>query len=484
MEVGQVKRGLACECRCPGCGESLLARKGEVKAQHFAHSSGAECATGAETSLHLAAKQLVKERLWIQLPPVEVTATRDDPQCGLFQAHKTFGAGGEWRFDDVVLEMTVGNIRPDAVGFAASVGHAVEIRVTHKVDEEKQSHLVSLGMPAIEVNLAPMVGKVFSFESLEAVVLRSTDNKTWLFHPSQAEWEALLLSDFEAWRKVRLAELFNASLHKAQSAPASPPSLKDVYQAANAKYRALTDSEKWTLLESQLGIARRMFPSHLRVALREGGDSVAANSELWQGALFAQFILGSPKRPTLGKRMPSDATLGIWLAQRFGVSGRTPDAPARAARSYLNYLKACGFLRWQAGGYLVTHDQVRPPAREPQRPPASPARTPDMRHAVKPVSVLRWNEIWPDSERLRDWADDLSDSGARFDAEWFVYWLQSLREPALLLDVQRAFGHAEGNSEHVVEVLRGLGVISDTWRHFSYGEPAPWLWARPHPSHG
>lgn len=446
-----------------------------MKAQHFAHSSGAECATGAETSLHLAAKQLVKESLWIQLPPVEVTATRDDPQCGLFQAHKAFGACEEWRFDDVILEGAVGNIRPDALGFAESIGHAVEIRVTHKVDEDKRSYLASLGMPAIEVNLAPMLGKVFSFEMLEAVVLRSVDNKTWLFHPRQAEWEALLLSAFDAWREGRLARVANASLRIAQSAPASAPSVQDVYRAANAKYRALTNGEKWALLERQLGITRRTFPSHLRVALREGGDSVAADAELWQGALFAQFILGLPNRPTLGKRMPTDTTLGIWLAERFGASGKAPDGPARAARSYLNYLKACGFLRWQARGFLVAHDKVRPPEREPQSPATLAVRPPNARHSVKPASALRWNDTWPDRERLSAWAHDLSDSGARFDAEWFVYWLRSLRKPAQLDDVQQAFADANGNTAHVVEVLRGLGVVSDTWRHFSYGEPAPWL---------
>ena len=88
VEVSQVERGLACDCRCCACGERLLAKKGEVNVQHFAHLSGSDCATGAETTLHLAAKQLVADKRWIQLPGLEVQAIRTDPECGLFDVHR------------------------------------------------------------------------------------------------------------------------------------------------------------------------------------------------------------------------------------------------------------------------------------------------------------------------------------------------------------------------------------------------------------
>lgn len=37
VEVGAVASGRACKCVCPGCGQGVLARKGEKKQWHFAH---------------------------------------------------------------------------------------------------------------------------------------------------------------------------------------------------------------------------------------------------------------------------------------------------------------------------------------------------------------------------------------------------------------------------------------------------------------
>ena len=57
-----VDRGLACECNCPGCGKSLIAKKGDVRINHFAHASnmrdGTKC---AETAVHMYAKSVLAE---------------------------------------------------------------------------------------------------------------------------------------------------------------------------------------------------------------------------------------------------------------------------------------------------------------------------------------------------------------------------------------------------------------------------------------
>jgi len=279
VEVAQVERGLACNCICTGCGERLLAKKGAKNVQHFAHLQGSECASGAETALHLAAKQLVADKGWLRLPALPVSVSRADPQCGTFVAQKVFGHGEIWRFDRVVLEQAVGELRPDALGYVGDEAHGVEIRVTHEVDEDKQASLARLALPSLEVDLAPLVGKVFTFDELEAAVISSEENKRWLFHPRQAEWEALLLAGFEAWRKGRLADTARREAQPVRS-PSPPRSRTDVYQVANLKYRASPVSEKWRRLEQELGIQRKDFPSHLRVSLREGGDLVLADKDL------------------------------------------------------------------------------------------------------------------------------------------------------------------------------------------------------------
>lgn len=470
VEVSQVERGLACNCRCPACGEPLLAKKGEVNVQHFAHLAGSNCATGAETALHLAAKQMVADRLWLRLPELPVQVTRSDRQCGPFIANNTFTDPETWRFDRVALEMAVGGRQPDAVGFVSEVAHGVEIRVTHAVDAAKQADLAAMRLPSIEVDLSAMVGRIFTFDALDQVVIQSTVNKRWLYHPRQAEWEALLLSGFEAWRQSRLAEL----ARRLQSLPpAAPrPTQTDVFRAANAKYRALPVAEKWRRLEQQLGVQRQQFPSHLRVELRQGGGILLADNDLWQGAVFAQFILGTPVESNVGKRMPRTGALGTWLAQRFGAKGGD-DAARPTARAYLGYLMACGFLKWEDGSLYIAHDQLTPVPRV--RP--APAPTVSQPLPARPSSwpPIRWLKTWPDEERLRRWAAEACDSGDGFDADWFVSWLLRRDAPPSFEEVTSAFEQAEGNPQEIMSVLSSVGVIADTRRYFSCGDAAPWL---------
>ena len=59
--VSEVPRGLACQCRCVVCNESLIARQGEVREHHFAHASGREpCDVSHESLLHRYAKQVIQ----------------------------------------------------------------------------------------------------------------------------------------------------------------------------------------------------------------------------------------------------------------------------------------------------------------------------------------------------------------------------------------------------------------------------------------
>lgn len=66
--ISAVNRGLTCDCRCPGCGRRLVAKKGTEVAHHFAHEADAECTSGYETVAHLLAKQIITESGWIDTP--------------------------------------------------------------------------------------------------------------------------------------------------------------------------------------------------------------------------------------------------------------------------------------------------------------------------------------------------------------------------------------------------------------------------------
>ena len=61
IHITEAVRGLACNCTCFECGETVLARKGEINEHHFAHANNKEsCAINPESVLHKYAKEIIR----------------------------------------------------------------------------------------------------------------------------------------------------------------------------------------------------------------------------------------------------------------------------------------------------------------------------------------------------------------------------------------------------------------------------------------
>ena len=78
VSIDEVQSGKECGCVCPACGDELIARKGEKRMHHFAHRSNEDCEYGYESSLHLAAKDILSRSEKMVIPPVYV----EFPQSG------------------------------------------------------------------------------------------------------------------------------------------------------------------------------------------------------------------------------------------------------------------------------------------------------------------------------------------------------------------------------------------------------------------
>ena len=62
VHIDTVKNGLECNCTCPGCHESLVAKNdGKIREHHFAHLSGNDCGTGYMTIRHIWAEEILLE---------------------------------------------------------------------------------------------------------------------------------------------------------------------------------------------------------------------------------------------------------------------------------------------------------------------------------------------------------------------------------------------------------------------------------------
>lgn len=203
VEISEVERGLGCGCICPGCGNKLVARKGELKVAHFSHYQNPECEHGFETALHLAAKSILEQRREIRLPELW-------HDMGRFGQQKLT----EVRFpkvSEVIVERRLGNIVPDLLLDFNGQQLLVEIAVTHFVDSEKLAKIKALGTSTIEVDLSGFLKEALDFQKLTNILIEQVEAKAWIFNAKLGELLQKKLEELEAAEKrERLEEEENA----------------------------------------------------------------------------------------------------------------------------------------------------------------------------------------------------------------------------------------------------------------------------------
>lgn len=166
------RNGLACDCRCIGCGGAMVAKQGDIE-WHFAHYVITDCPASRESTLHLAAKSIFQETRRIGLPGYRV-GHRDwqmaGPNMVISNIRYQIGPRRAVLFDRVELEQSyvagtateddrrrrtpfhVYRIVPDAVAHDGKSFMFVEFVVTHEIEVEKKEYVLhALGIPTIEV---------------------------------------------------------------------------------------------------------------------------------------------------------------------------------------------------------------------------------------------------------------------------------------------------------------------------------------------
>ena len=165
--INDVPNGLACECVCPCCKESLIARnKGKKREHHFAHSSGCNCSGYYETTLHLLSKEIIKTEKAIMLPAYKMLEPR------------------RIEFVEVEVEKRndCSNLQPDCVGVTEEgLRLHIEIFVTNPIDDYKKSKIKESNVNCIEIRIPrdfPMDKK-----QLKDFLLFSTESREWINYP-------------------------------------------------------------------------------------------------------------------------------------------------------------------------------------------------------------------------------------------------------------------------------------------------------------
>lgn len=205
VHVGDVVSGVSCECVCLNCGGELIARKGAVRQQHFAHRSGQECAGLAEGVLHKAAKELLCGVSQFEVPPYVWERSRRLAGAKSLTHKKQLIPGGKIRVLRADPEFrTPPNFIPDVALLAESARQKakqlfVEIVVSNRINRLKQRKIRRYGVPTIEIHLTPE-DLALSLEQMRRKLEGLSKAKRWIFHPAQIACEKTFIAEYRRRR--------------------------------------------------------------------------------------------------------------------------------------------------------------------------------------------------------------------------------------------------------------------------------------------
>lgn len=179
ISIDEVEKGLACNCTCPACGSTLIARKGDIKVHHFAHYKADECNRCVETSLHLLAKEILMEELVIKLPALYLDFGKQT-----YKMKELIFDERSFEFDNVYIEKKIDDIVPDIILEYQGNKLLVEIFVTHNIDDEKLHKIERMGISTLLIDLSEFeidTSKVL----LKDIIINSTEHKKWVYNKKE-----------------------------------------------------------------------------------------------------------------------------------------------------------------------------------------------------------------------------------------------------------------------------------------------------------
>jgi hypothetical protein len=244
-EFADLPRGQRPEAVCPLCERQVTLKLGQVVRHHYAHQPEAMCAaTHWETALHLNTKFHFYRQLM---------EARGSGAVLFFEKHcrGSHAAGAacqrrrreEWieGWDHVEVEFRTGSFRPDiALLREGRVVAAIEVLVTHAVEEPKAKYFEDNGITWIEMHARPSLyeGEApwrITDPLPEAPEGRSDWDEPWTCEPCRAAQERREREQEEQRRREEKRRLYEERNYKVTHAAM----MADFYFAGGKKYREI-----------------------------------------------------------------------------------------------------------------------------------------------------------------------------------------------------------------------------------------------------
>jgi hypothetical protein len=471
IDATQAKNGAGCDCTCPECGARLIAYQGEVKNPYFGHKGGVDCAGSAMTALHKAAQQLIVERGRLPLPPLRVVAKKMHSKFGPFTEVKDFFEGQEWRLTNACKEVRTSNGRiVDVGGVDPQVGNvAVEVRVTHAVDEEKANDIAASGLPCIEIDLSKLLGQPLTMASLSGHLFCSLDDRYWIYHPQYDECKRVLLEGYPAWVTQEEKKLkARLEFEKVQREELNKRMLREQSEK-QARYRAFARNTAQVKddISTLLGVPYDEWPSPINIPDKDDNQPFFVAGKIWHGVLFEQWLIERRVVNSRPAALPKPIDMAKQIALRLGCFAlgygfNLPEAK-HAVAAYMKYLKRAGFVIESHGNVYATGK------------PFGLMRRNDRRQ-VTMVNMVEWAEIWPHPQEALEISECFAQAEGwdKFDFYYFVHQLYDCDVEPTLPELRRLMHMCQGPVSCVSKLLDALGMRQASQFQACRGWPKPW----------
>lgn len=199
LTIEEVESGLSCDCVCPACKKQLIARKGEVKAHHFAHYKSEDCQSGLETALHQLSKEIISKSKTFTTPILNYPNT-----------HYEIFYETEILIENVRLETKVGEIIPDIVIETKGKKLLIEIVVSNPVSWQKLQRIKAENLPTIEIYAKYLIERIYTNKDFglkdnlfQTELISGTKYKRWIHNPKISKIKQNLKDNYAELKKVK-----------------------------------------------------------------------------------------------------------------------------------------------------------------------------------------------------------------------------------------------------------------------------------------
>jgi hypothetical protein len=211
VTIDEVKSGLDCDCFCPACNNKLIAHKGPLVKNSFAHYAVTDCKRGIEAGLQRLCKDLIAQEKRFVLPPLYFG----------YSWRSKIASETEIKVDSVRLENKSGSPVSDIIIESKGRTIVVEVTVNRRTPSERMQLLKSKNIIGVEIHLPRMIEYIFqrkdfrlTGEEVRNEILFQTTSKFWIHNPVLTGIEEVLKEQHAkvktiGWFKMEHGDIFH-----------------------------------------------------------------------------------------------------------------------------------------------------------------------------------------------------------------------------------------------------------------------------------